>query len=144
MPYWYFASYVYETNRTGFAGRRCAGLSYPGALVGWAPTWNDNLIYATQNSMVPKASRAGGLAAAFVQRRAICGAATLADAAATVEATVQADWADDGAVLGWLRSNEAAVAALLAESEKAAVVAKLKALFQGRDDAEALVAAAMA
>ena len=72
------------------------------------------------------------------------GAATLADAAATVEATVQADWADDGAVLDWLRSNEAAVAALLAESEKAAVVAKLKALFQGRDDAEALVAAAMA
>ena len=72
------------------------------------------------------------------------GAASLADAAATVEATVQADWADDGAVLDWLRSNEAAVAALLAESEKAAVVAKLKALFQGRDDAEALVAAAMA
>ena len=52
------------------------------------------------------------------------GAATLADAAATVEATVQADWADDGAVLDWLRSNEAAVAAHLAESEKAAVVAK--------------------
>ncbi|KAH8078525.1 acetyl-CoA carboxylase [Aureococcus anophagefferens] len=67
----------------------------------------------------------------------------LADAAATVEATVQADWADDGAVLDWLRSNEAAVAALLAESEKAGVVAKLRPSSRAATT-PGLVAAAMA
>ena len=68
MRFWYIASYQLPdaTEPTGF--KRCAGLSYPGALVGWAPTWNQHGIYSTQNSMLPKESRSNGLGCAFVQR----------------------------------------------------------------------------
>ena len=68
--YWYFVAY----DGGGGALARCAGLVYPGALVGWAPTWNDEGMYLTQNSLFPKVARAGGLGSAFVQRDAICGA----------------------------------------------------------------------
>ena len=60
-----------------------------------------------------------------------------------LEEASAADWDDDAAVLAWLESNAAAMDQLLADEEKNAVVAKLKALFDGRSDAEALVAAAL-
>jgi hypothetical protein len=53
----------------------CAGLAYPGALIGWAPSWNDRGMYLTQNSLFPRNSKRGGLASSFVQREALCGAA---------------------------------------------------------------------
>jgi len=81
-PFWYVMSVTYnssaEQSKLGFGN--CAGVAYHGALVGWAPTWNEHGMFATQNSLVPRKSRAGGLACAFVQRRAICGAHNLDEA----------------------------------------------------------------
>jgi len=57
----------------GYVG--CAGLSYPGMLIGYAPTWNDHGMYMTQNSLHPNAYNISGLAATFVQKEAICGSA---------------------------------------------------------------------
>jgi len=51
---------------------RCAGLVYPGALVGWAPTWNSHGTFSSQNSLVPVMSKPGGLGCVFIQRRAVC------------------------------------------------------------------------
>jgi len=50
----------------------CAGLAYPGGLIGWAPSWNAQGTYLTQNSLFPIVNRPGGLSSAFVQRQAIC------------------------------------------------------------------------
>lgn len=79
-PFWYFAAFTYADSVAAGGFRACAGVNYPAALVGWAPTWNEFGIYSTQNSMVPRKSRAGGLACAFVQRRAICSSSTLDEA----------------------------------------------------------------
>lgn len=51
----------------------CAGLAYPGSLVGWAATWNAHGMYLTQNSLFPLRVLPSGLASAFVQRHALCG-----------------------------------------------------------------------
>lgn len=70
--FWYLTAYSF-TNAGDTPGfKHCAGVTYPATLVGWAPTWNEHGIFATQNTLVPKKSRPGGLACAFVQRRAIC------------------------------------------------------------------------
>jgi hypothetical protein len=68
--YFYYVSYVAEAG-ADFAS--CAGLVYPGNTVGWAPTWNAEGMYLTQNSLFPLRTRAGGLGSMFVQRQAICG-----------------------------------------------------------------------
>ena len=69
--FWYFASY-HALPGADFAS--CAGVVYPGGLVGWASSWNAKGIYLTQNSLFPKRNLPGGLASAFVQRAALCGA----------------------------------------------------------------------
>merc|ERR1719336_1882356 len=51
----------------------CAGLAYPGALIGWGPTWNKHGMFMTVNTLVPKPIRLDGITTAFVQRDAICG-----------------------------------------------------------------------
>lgn len=69
--FWYFAS-INSTSTSGELSS-CAGMVYPGGLVGWASTWNARGMYLTQNSLFPARSRRQGLASAFVQRNAICG-----------------------------------------------------------------------
>jgi len=67
--YFYFLSY---TALPGADFTSCAGFVYPGALVGWASTWNADGMYLTQNSLFPTTTRRGGLGSAFIQRQAIC------------------------------------------------------------------------
>lgn len=50
----------------------CAGLVYPGMIVGNAATWNDLGLFYTQNAMFPNWSKAWGLASNFIQRMALC------------------------------------------------------------------------
>lgn len=69
-PLWYF-SVVEPLPGANFSA--CAGMSYPGTLLGYAPTWGANGIYSTQNSLFPNTTRAYGLACTFVQRMATCG-----------------------------------------------------------------------
>lgn len=73
--FWYFVSINATTSTKGGGGElaSCAGMVYPGGLVGWAATWNAHGMYLTQNSLFPARSRRKGLASAFVQRHAICG-----------------------------------------------------------------------
>ncbi len=67
---WYF-TVVEPLEGANFSA--CAGMSYPGTLLGYAPTWSPHGIYSTQNTLFPKTTRAHGLACTFVQRRATCG-----------------------------------------------------------------------
>lgn len=88
-PWWYLTSYTYKPDGSFRGGNSssfpsCAGVTYPGALVGWAPTWNGHGLFSTQNSMVPRRQRAGGLACAFVQKRAICPSRSLEEAASAL------------------------------------------------------------
>lgn len=93
-PFWYVTSYSYGGEVTpGFS--HCAGVTYPATLVGWAPTWNEHGMYLTQNSMVPRRSRAEGLACAFVQRRAICPARSLAE---VVQSLATPGWSEGASV----------------------------------------------
>eukprot|EP00928_Gymnodinium_smaydae_P029948 TRINITY_DN22403_c0_g1_i1.p1 TRINITY_DN22403_c0_g1~~TRINITY_DN22403_c0_g1_i1.p1 ORF type:complete len:424 (-),score=80.00 TRINITY_DN22403_c0_g1_i1:116-1387(-) len=75
-PFIYITANTYNSTDTveklGFA--HCAGITYPACLVGWAPTWNAHGIFFTQNTLVPRKSRPGGLGCLFVQRRAVCSA----------------------------------------------------------------------
>jgi len=71
--HWYLAAYRPAAGATEADVPRCAGLVYPGGLIGWAPGWNGHGVYQAVNSLFPKAVRAGGLGSAFVQRRALCG-----------------------------------------------------------------------
>lgn len=96
-PYWYLMSVTYnsstEEDKLGF--QSCAGVTYPAALVGWAPSWNAHGVYSDQNSMVPRRSRAGGLACSFVQRRALCRAHNLDEA---VTALSVPGWSDSASM----------------------------------------------
>lgn len=71
--YWYLLS-VSATPGARNLHAHCAGVAYPGTMVGWAPTWNEHGMYHSQNTLLPRKSRAGGLALTFVQKRAICSA----------------------------------------------------------------------
>jgi len=91
-PYWYVLSVVIQSNvKSQSLFSACAGLAYPGALVGWAPSWNIHGIFSTQNSLLPKTSRSRGLATAFVQRRAICSATNMDEAIAGL---TKGGWSD--------------------------------------------------
>lgn len=68
-PLWYVVRYL---PMAGARFSECAGVVYPGTVIGFAPTWSKS-IYSTMNSLYPNATRTnGGLACSFVQRRAIC------------------------------------------------------------------------
>jgi len=69
-PLWYFVSY---TALPGANFSSCAGLSYPGTLIGYAPTWGAKGMYITQNTLFPGSTREQGLGCIFAQRRAACG-----------------------------------------------------------------------
>ena len=93
---WYLSSY-HSTN-TSFPELNCAGLAYPGALVGWAVAWNSHGMYHTQNGLIPRVTYPDGLAQVFVQRRALCRAT---DAASYLKALTVPGWAT-GAVLNFV------------------------------------------
>lgn len=67
---WYFVKY---TALPGANFSSCAGMVYPGTLMGWTPAWNSHGMYQTQNSVFPKKSKSSGLSDVFIQRNAICG-----------------------------------------------------------------------
>ena len=46
--------YVKYTAAPGADFASCAGLAYPGALIGWAPTWNARGIFMTVNTLFPR------------------------------------------------------------------------------------------
>lgn len=73
MPYWYYMKYTAASDADWSS---CAGLVYPGTLVGWAPTWNAHGLYMDQNTLFPLRVRSqGGLGQVFIQRDAVCGTA---------------------------------------------------------------------
>merc|ERR1719277_1853102 len=49
-----FYYYVKYTALPGANFSSCAGLSYPGTLIGWAPTWNEHGVFLTQNTLYPR------------------------------------------------------------------------------------------
>lgn len=78
--FWYFLSVSAAPGSSDVT--TCAGVAYPGSLPGWSPTWNPHGMYSTQNTLLPRRSRAGGLACGLAQRRAICPARSMAEAVA--------------------------------------------------------------
>ena len=62
-PLWYFS--VLEPAGAGANFSACAGMNYPGTLLGYGSTWNAHGIYSTQNSLFPSPTRAWGLACAW-------------------------------------------------------------------------------
>eukprot|EP00927_Polykrikos_kofoidii_P051530 TRINITY_DN45332_c0_g1_i1.p1 TRINITY_DN45332_c0_g1~~TRINITY_DN45332_c0_g1_i1.p1 ORF type:complete len:441 (+),score=38.31 TRINITY_DN45332_c0_g1_i1:87-1409(+) len=80
--YWYFLAFDHDgseaSDKLDFAG--CAGVTYPGTLVGWVPTWNRHSMWLSANVLVPRHQRRGGLASSFIQRRAFCPARSLDEA----------------------------------------------------------------
>ena len=70
-PFWYWI-------RQSVGGvPSCAGLAYPGTLIGYAPTWNEHGLFSTMNSLFPHQNRADGLGCVFIQRAAVCESTTL-------------------------------------------------------------------
>ena len=69
--YWYLVAY---NALPGADFSDCAGVVYPGGLVGWAASWNAKGLYLTQNSLFPTKNRPGGLSSGFAQRASLCGA----------------------------------------------------------------------
>lgn len=87
--FWYFLSV--SPTAAAVDVTACAGVVYPATLVGWAPTWNAHGMYSTQNTLLPKTSRPGGLACAFVQRAAVCPARGLDE---FITALTRPGWSD--------------------------------------------------
>ena len=69
-PYWYILS---MTALPGSNFSSCAGMAYPGTMVGFAATWNAHGVYSTQNTLFPQPTRGFGLASTLAQRIANCG-----------------------------------------------------------------------
>merc|ERR1712070_389620 len=73
-PFWYWVRQSVQGVPS------CAGLAYPGTLIGYAPTWNEHGLFSTQNALVPHRNNQSGLGVNFVQRRAFCHARNLSEA----------------------------------------------------------------
>lgn len=69
--FWYLVTYI---PLPGANFEACAGVAYPGALIGWAASWNANGLYLTQNALFPIHNLPRGISSAFAQRAALCGA----------------------------------------------------------------------
>jgi hypothetical protein len=77
-PYWYWLKQSVKGSAS------CAGLAYPGTLIGYAPTWNEHGIFSTMNSIFPLKNNAEGLGCVFVQRSAICSSKSLTEVVKTL------------------------------------------------------------
>eukprot|EP00039_Didymoeca_costata_P020906 m.342819 g.342819 ORF g.342819 m.342819 type:complete len:388 (-) comp21867_c0_seq1:20-1183(-) len=65
--------YIKYTALPGADFESCGGLAYPGALIGWGPTWNRHGVYMSINTLYPKKIDIGKtISTAFIQRDAIC------------------------------------------------------------------------
>jgi hypothetical protein len=76
----------------------CAGLAYPGALIGWAPTWNAKGVFFSVNTLVPRKIKRSGVSTSFIQREAICGVGKGATLAEVVKGLENRDWADGASI----------------------------------------------
>lgn len=76
--FWYYVSLTPDPDSEQEADfSACAGLTYPGSMLAYAPAWNAHGIYQTQNTLFPNNTRSdGGLACSFVQRAALCSEST--------------------------------------------------------------------
>jgi len=83
-PYLYFLA-VSPARGAKERVSRCAGLAYPGTLVGWAPTWNAHGMFFTQNTLLPLVTRPSGLGVVFTQKRAVCEMNGIDEAIASVK-----------------------------------------------------------
>ena len=115
--FWYLVAYHPASAAAEF--EPCAGVVYPGGLVGWASSWNSKGIWLTQNSLFPKAgaleassrpSRSGRRCAALVLAPrsgptapdAATGPAPRAHAASSLEEVIQRLVAPEAVgVAGW-------------------------------------------
>lgn len=93
---YYYVKLTPAGPEAGFEG--CAGLAYPGALVGWAPTWNRHGLFFSVNTLVPRSITTTGVGTAFVQREAICGLGQGENITAVVRALASSKWADGASV----------------------------------------------
>ena len=76
----------------------CAGLVYPGSLVGWGPTWNKNGVFFTVNTLLPKKIRFRGVTTSFIQRDAICGGGDDRSLDDVLEGLRSKEWADGASI----------------------------------------------
>eukprot|EP00928_Gymnodinium_smaydae_P049981 TRINITY_DN33587_c0_g1_i1.p1 TRINITY_DN33587_c0_g1~~TRINITY_DN33587_c0_g1_i1.p1 ORF type:complete len:390 (-),score=43.58 TRINITY_DN33587_c0_g1_i1:262-1431(-) len=92
--------FVEITALPGADFESCAGLSYPGTLVGWSPTWNSHGMYMTQNSLFPKDvdRRGHDVSSVFIQRNAICGKAARQGVIAIERQLSMFDWSGGASV----------------------------------------------
>jgi hypothetical protein len=65
-PLWYFSVLEPIGGVAAANFSSCAGMSYPGTILGYGSTWNAHGIYSTQNSLFPSPTRAWGLSCAWV------------------------------------------------------------------------------
>jgi len=90
--------YVKYTAAPGADFVSCAGLAYPGALIGWAPTWNAHGMFMTVNTLVPKQIDPSGITTSFIQRDAICGLGKGHNLSSVVAGLSSRYWADGASV----------------------------------------------
>ena len=107
QPLWYYLSLTAAPDATDFVS--CAGLTYPGSQIAYAPAWNAEGIFQTQNTLFPSTTRDdGGLACNFVQRAALCSASTTSLEAYLAKLNTS-DWAA-GASLNVVDTNTGSMA----------------------------------
>eukprot|EP00040_Diaphanoeca_grandis_P018940 m.99711 g.99711 ORF g.99711 m.99711 type:complete len:395 (-) comp27181_c0_seq2:117-1301(-) len=90
--------YVKYTAAPGADFESCAGLAYPGALIGWAPTWNAHGMFFSVNTLVPQSINAFGISTSFIQRDAICGIGKGQTMASVIHGLKNPGWADGASV----------------------------------------------
>lgn len=90
--------YIKYTAVQGADFASCAGLAYPGALIGWAPTWNAFGMFFSVNTLVPKAIRRSGISTAFIQREAICGLGQGQNMSTVLARLATPEWSDGASI----------------------------------------------
>jgi len=93
---YYYVKYTPSSTSADFES--CAGLAYPGSIVGWAPTWNAHGLFMTVNTLVPKPIRTRGITTSFIQRDAICGIGKGRDMDSFLESIKDPHWADGASI----------------------------------------------
>jgi len=93
--YWYFAKYIAAPSANF---ESCAGLVYPGSVIGWAPTWNSHGMYLTQNSLFPLVNSDDGVSTVFAQASAICGKSGGKGQDAIVAELIRNQWSSGASV----------------------------------------------
>jgi len=94
---YYFVKY---TAGPGADFASCAGLAYPGALIGWAPTWNAHGVFAAVNTLVPSTIKVGdgAISTGFIQRDAICGVGKGMNLEAVIDGLSSPHWSDGASI----------------------------------------------